>query len=55
MIFCVDIRSVETGDTVETILETDDHQIAYETAERWNLHNHNKQAFFADVYNDETR
>lgn len=55
MIFCVDIRSVETGDTVETILETDNHEIAYETAESWNAQNHNKEIFFADVYHDEMR
>ena len=39
MIYCVDIRETDTGNTIETILETTNHDIAYAKAREWNKNN----------------
>jgi hypothetical protein len=39
MIYCVDIRDYFSGNTIETILETEDPDEAYAKAKEWNVEN----------------
>ncbi len=52
VIYEVDIRSYETGDTIETIYKGDS-DTAYQRADEWNSKNKDKM-LFADVYHNET-
>jgi hypothetical protein len=36
MVYCVDIRRTEDGNTIKTILQTRNHDRAYEVAKKWN-------------------
>ena len=65
MIFCVDIREQESGDTIKTVLETESHDEAWGVVNQYNnkeygeyaelLKEYPKKKYFIDVYNDETR
>jgi hypothetical protein len=64
IIFCVDIREKETGNTVKTVLETESHDEAYNAVNQYNkeygifaelIKEFPKEKYFMDVYNDETR
>ena len=64
MMFCVDIREKTTKNTVKTILETESHDEAYETVDKYDkehesfaslLQEYPKEKYFVDVYNDDTR
>lgn len=64
MMFCVDIRERESGNTVETILETSDYDNAWDMVNQYDkgygkgkeyLNLYPKNKYFADVFNDETR
>lgn len=64
MIFCVDIREKKTGNTINTVLETKDHDEAWRAVNEYNkeygvfsklLEQYPKEDYFIDVYNDELR
>lgn len=64
MIFCVDIREIESGNTIKTILETENHYEAYRVVNEYNKEygifkevgkEFPKDKYFIDVYNDESQ
>ena len=61
-VYCVDIRAKSTGNTVKTILETDDHDCAYRMVDEYNKQygrggefakQYPHKQFYADVYQKE--
>lgn len=62
VVYCVDIRAKSTGNTVKTIMETDDHDCAYRMVDEYNKHygrggeftkQYPHKQFYVDVYQKE--
>ena len=53
MIYCVDIRDYVSGNTIETILETEDADKAYERAKEWNKENDVTEEDINSFYNED--
>lgn len=53
MVYCVDIRDYFSGDTIETILETNNHDEAYDRAEKWNKENNVTDEDIISFYNED--
>ena len=52
MIYCVDIRDYYSGDTIETILETENPDEAYAMADSWNRENNITEDDINSFYNE---
>ena len=64
VVYCVDIRAKSTGNTVKTIMETDDHDCAYRMVDEYNKHygrggeftkQYPHKQFFVDVHQKEAQ
>ena len=53
MTYCVDIRDYFFGDTIETILETENPDEAYERAKEWNKENNVTDDDINSFYNED--
>lgn len=53
MIYCVDIRDYYSGDTIETILETENPDEAYAMADNWNRENNVTEDDIKSFYNED--
>ena len=53
MIYCVDIRDYYSGNTIETIFETTDHDEAYAKAREWNENNGVTEDDIESFYNED--
>ena len=53
MVYCVDIRDAISGNSIETILETEDHDVAYAKAKEWNESNGVTEADIEAYYNED--
>ena len=53
MVYCVDIRDYYSGNTTETIFETENCDEAYERAKRWNEENNVTDDDINSFYNED--
>lgn len=53
MLYCVDIRNYFSGDTIKTILETENYDEAYIKANDWNNKHNVTMADIDSFYNDD--
>lgn len=53
MVYCVDIRDYNSGNTIETILETEDYDVAYAKADEWNKSNNVTEDDIEAFYNED--
>ena len=64
MMYCVDIREKNSGNTIVTVLETENHDKAWAIVNEYNkeygdggkyIKTYPKDKYFIDVFNDESR